>query len=90
MTGDEVVTGRYAIREGTLIPDASMTEINDQLARMRLLADIGDGVPSFYLDAETGSYWECSEFEDYRKELRRVDRHYIETNFPTVDPDRPL
>jgi hypothetical protein len=89
MTEDEVMTGRYTFNDGTLIPDQGMTTINDRLSRMRLLADIGDGVPSFYLD-ETGSYWECSEFEDYRKELRRVDRRYIAENFPTVDPDRPV
>ncbi len=57
---------------------------------MSLLADIGDGVPSVYVDPVDGSYWELNQFEDYRAELRRVDRRYIETNYPTVDPGRML
>jgi hypothetical protein len=90
MMEDDVMTGAYTFDEGTLVPDAGMTAINERLAHMKLLADIGDGVPSFYLEKETGAYWQCSELENYRTELRRVDRRYIEKNFPTVDPDRPL
>jgi hypothetical protein len=55
-----------------------------------LLFDGGSGVPSFLLDPTDGTYWQHTFFEDRSEELRRVDRAYIESNFPTVDPDRPI
>ena len=86
----DMVHGHYQFKDGTFIPDEAMTEINARLRRLRLLADIGNGVPSFYLDPADDTYWQCTESEDYSKELRQVDRLYITQNFPTVDPDRPI
>jgi len=90
MTEPRLQTGRYRFERGRFIPDAGMKAINERLSSMRLLADAGDGTPSFYVDPSDGSYWECREYEDYRKELRKVNREYIEQNYPTVDPDRRL
>jgi hypothetical protein len=90
MTREDRITGRYTFHGGGFVADAGMLAINHRLSRMKLLTDTGAGVPSFYMDPGDGSYWECDEFEDYRKQLLRVDRSYIEENFPTVDPDKSL
>ena len=58
-------------------------------ARCRLLADIGDGVPSFYVD-DHGVYWMHSESEQYESTLEVIERSAIESRYPTVDPDHPL
>ena len=57
---------------------------------MALLADIGDGVPSFYLDPGDGSYWMYQQSENYETTLTSVIREWIRTHYPTVDLDRPL
>jgi hypothetical protein len=72
------------------VPDEAMSEITARLRTLRLLADSGSGVPSFLLDPKDGSYWQHTYFEDRSEELRLVDRAYIESNFPTVDPDRAI
>ena len=66
-----------------------MQAITERVQAMHLLRDRGEGRPSFYLDPSDGSYWELREFEDYRKELRKIDLSYIGSNFPTVDPEQP-
>lgn len=86
----EVMRGHYRFEDGRFVPDEVMSEISARLRNLKLLADTGPGVPSFYLDPRNASYWECVEFEDYSKELREVDRKYIEDNYPTVDPDRAI
>jgi len=87
---DEVLKGSYTFDQGRFIPDQGMQSLNERISKMKLLADIGDGVPSFYLDPSDQSFWELTEFEDYTTELRQVTRGYIRERFPTVDPDRPL
>lgn len=73
---------------GEFLPDDDMKRINAMLEHMHLLADSGDGRPYFYFNPADQSYWECVEYDDYTKELTRVDRRHIELEFPTVDPDR--
>lgn len=85
-----MLRGRYRFENGKFEPDEGMKLINSRLRALKLLADHGTGVPSFYLDPADGSYWQCTEFDDYSKELWEVDRKYIVRNFPTVDPDRPI
>lgn len=86
MSGDGRVVGSYVDESGSFVADAAMRAITNKLSTMRLLADDGDGNPSFYLDRSERSYWECQEFENYRKELRKIDRDQILTHFPVVDP----
>jgi hypothetical protein len=86
----DLIAGRYRLEGGRLLGDDGIRAIEEAVAAMRLLADMGDGVPSFYVDPGDGSYWQRTEWEDGRSELRRVDREYIQANFPSVDPDRPL
>jgi hypothetical protein len=88
MTHESMMTGAYRYENGSFVPDRGMQAINERISSMRLLSDIEEGRPSFYFDPADGSYWEGREFEDYRRELRQVDRQYIRANFPTVDPDR--
>ena len=91
MSGEKsVLRGRYRFEDGRFVPDDAMAAISDRLRTHRLLADSGSGVPSFLLDPEDGSYWQHTYFEDHSEELRRVDRAFLESNFPTVDPDRPI
>ena len=85
----ESLRGRRTLLDGRFVADDAQREIDRRLKSMRLLADIGDGVPSFYLDA-TGRYWMYSEYEDYESTLEPVERSRIEREFPSVDPDRPL
>ena len=87
---DEVLEGSYTFEQGQFIPDEGMQSISERISKMKLLADIGDGTPSFYLNEADQSFWEVTEFENYRTQLRKVDRAYIREKFPTVDPDRPL
>ena len=54
---------------------------------MRLIADIGDGVPSFYVD-DCGVFWMHSESEQYESTLQAIERSENEACYPTVDPDR--
>ena len=82
--------GSYQFVNGTFEPRGEMTAIMERVARMSLLTDTGEGTPSFYIDETDGSYWQYRQFEDLRTELRRVDRTYIESNYPTVDPHRPV
>jgi hypothetical protein len=87
---NHVLLGHYRFEDGKFVADDAMQEINNRVRYMRLLFDSGSCVPSFLLDPEDGSYWRHTYFEDYSEELRRVDRAYIESDFPTVDPDRPI
>jgi hypothetical protein len=72
------------------VPTGEMVAINERLIRMTLLADTGAGVPSFYLDPGDGSYWMYQQNEEYETTLTPVSREWIRTEYPTVDPDRPL
>ncbi|HKB28915.1 MAG TPA: hypothetical protein VKC59_07825 [Candidatus Limnocylindrales bacterium] len=86
----DALYGTYAFVDGAFMPRGDMPAINARLEAMSLLFDAGPGVPSFYVDATDGSFWEYVQDEDYSTALRRVDRSYIEATFPTVDPDRPI
>jgi hypothetical protein len=67
-----------------------MAAINERRSHMALLADIGDGVPSFYVDPHDGSYWMYEQSENYETTLTPVSREWIRTHCPTVDLDRRL
>ena len=82
--------GAYLFREGRFIRDAGMERIQEKLRGLKQLFDAGEGRPVFYIDPMDGSYWERSQFEDFREELRKVSRRYVERDFPTVDPDRTI
>jgi hypothetical protein len=87
---EESITGIYEFTDGAFVADAGMKAINERVGVMHLLADSGEGRPSFYVDPSDGSYWELREFDNYRSELRRVELSYIGATFPTVDPERRL
>ena len=82
--------GRYTFERGQFVPDDGMRQIQARLSRMKLLADSGEGIPSFYFDPIERTYWQSTEFEDYRKELKEVSRAYIEAVFPSVNCDKLL
>jgi hypothetical protein len=82
--------GGYRFEDGTFVPTGDMVAINERRSCMALLADIGDGVPSFYLDPGDGSYWMYQQSENYETTLTSVSREWIRTHYPTVDLDRPL
>jgi hypothetical protein len=86
----ESIEGTYKFVDGAFVADAGMQAINERVQTMLLLRDRGEGRPSFYLDPSDGSYWELREFENYRKEFRKVELSYIRSEFPTVDPEQPL
>jgi hypothetical protein len=90
MAEGHALKGHYSFESGKFVPDAAMSEINRRVPAMRLLFDKGSCVPSFYLNPDDGTYWRHTYFEDRSQELRRVDRAYIESDFPTVDPDRTI
>ena len=87
---NDLLHGHYRFEVGKFVPDDAMSEINRRLRTMRLLFDRGPGVPSFLYKPEDDSFWQHTYFEDRSQELRRVDRAYIESNFPTVDPERTI
>lgn len=85
----EELRGSYRFEDGRFVPLGDMAKIQDRISTMRLLADTGDGVPSFYVDPD-GTFWEYVQMENYETTLRQVNRAWITANYPTVDPDRPL
>jgi hypothetical protein len=87
---NDVLRGHYQFEAGRFVPDEAMNEINRRVPPMRLLFDNGSCVPSFLFNPDDATFWQHTYFEDRSQELRRVDRAYIESNFPTVDPDRTI
>jgi len=90
MPDDSKIEGCYIFEDGRFRADAGMQKINMQLRQMKLLADTGPGIPSFYFDPSSGTYWQCDEFENYRKRLKVVTRDFVQKDFPTVDCDKLL
>ena len=86
---DAVLRGRRTFSNGTFASDEGQRRIDEMLRSMRLIADIGDGVPSFYVD-DCGVFWMHSESEQYESTLQAIERSEIEACYPTVDPVRPL
>lgn len=84
------LAGRYVLSaDGMVVPDDNAKAIWRRVQDMLLL--LGPGrVPYFYVDPTDGTYWEFVEYEDDQITLRRVTREYIETNWPSVDFDRPV
>jgi hypothetical protein len=74
---EDKVEGAYEFADGEFVADAGMQAIKERVGVMRLLADSGEGRPSFYVNPSDDSYWELREFENYRSELRRVNLRYI-------------
>ena len=60
LMSDAVLRGRRTFSNGTFASDEGQRRIDEMLRSMRLIADIGDGVPSFYVD-ECGVFWMHSE-----------------------------
>jgi len=91
---DELV-GRYVLSATRMVePDDDAKVILRRVQDMLLLLGkegMGPGrIPELYVDPKESSFWEFREFEDGQITLRRVSRHYIETNWPSVDFDHPV
>lgn len=91
---DEMVGRSVLSADGMVEPDEDAKAILRRVQDMLLLLGsegFGPGrVPELYVDPSDGTYWEFREYEDGQITLRRVSRRYIETNWPSVDFDRPV
>ena len=85
----DVFKGTYVFFDGKFCPRGEMEKIQAMLRNMKMLAgSTTTSAGEFFFDPQDGSYWHYIQQENYDTELKRVDRNYIETNFPTVDCDR--
>ncbi len=82
------IKGKYNYRNREFIPDEGMKRIEDMKKTLKLLADDGPCVPSFFVDPDNGTYWEYIQYQNYETELKQVTREYIKKNHPTVNCDQ--
>lgn len=89
MVGREILSadGRVVLDEGGR---AIFRKIQDMLLLVGAEVHGPGGIPQLYVDPTNGTYWEFAEYEDGQITLHRVSRQYIETNWPSVDFDRPV
>lgn len=81
------MTGRFVVADdGSIVPDDDARRLLHKQQSMRILAYSGRA-PEFFYDPTDGAYWEFLHFEDGQLTFRRVERAYIEANWPNVNPD---
>ena len=84
------LSGTYRFEDSHFVAVGEMAEIIQCRSRMKLLADIGNGVSSVFMDPDDGTLWSYEQGENYETTFTRVTREWILAHHPTFDPDRPL